>query len=42
MSAWEWIGVGLAMGVACLPVWVNLLDFRDARFLSVWRNRREL
>jgi len=37
MSAWEWIGVGLAMGVACLPVWVNLLDFRNPRFLSVWR-----
>ena len=37
MSAWEWIGVGIAMGLACLPVWVNLLDFRESRFLSVSR-----
>ena len=40
MSAWEWIGVGIAMGLACLPVcrwWVRELDAREPKFLSVWR-----
>ncbi len=37
MSGWDWITIAVAMGLACLPVWVNLLDFRESRFLSVWR-----
>jgi len=35
----DWIAISLAMGLACLPVWVNLLDFRESRFLSVWRQK---
>ena len=37
MTWLEWASIGIAMGLACLPVWVNLLDFREPRFRSVWR-----
>ena len=35
----DWIAIGLAMGLACLPVWVPLLDFREPKYLNVWRQK---
>ena len=40
MTWLEWASIGIAMGLACLPVcrwWVRELDAREQRFLSVWR-----
>ena len=40
MTWLEGASIGIAMGLACLPVcrwWVRELDAREPRFLSVWR-----
>ena len=39
MTWLEWASIGIAMGLACLPVcrwWVRELDAREPKFLSVW------
>lgn len=40
MTWLEWASIGIAMGLACLPVcrwWVRELDAREPMFLNVWR-----